>query len=881
MVIRLPRFLRRALAPFKWAARARDIDQEMAFHVEALIRECTRSGMSEAEAEREARRRFGSRLRFKEQAQDLFSARAVENFLRDIRLAGRTVRRSPGFALAVVLTLALGIGGNTAIFSVVDQLLLRPLPYPDGDRLVTIYEADLGSLKHFSVSPANWLDWQRQSRTLQQIATWRSSSVTLTGMGEPVQLNAQVVSSEFFPLLGVPPFLGRTVSEQDDRPNAPIVAVLSYQCWQTRFGGDPQVLRHVVRMNGRPVEIVGVMPASFRFLYQDTDLWTAARLDRHQPWRQTAGRFLNAIGRVRPGITVAAARTEMTRLAARLASTYAFNQNTTVDVVPLRQELTGPVHTALVMLYAAVGLLLAIACFNVASLLLARAASRQRDVAIRMAIGAGRLAIVRQIVVETVLFALAGGVLGFLLARWSVDALMGFAPRELLAGATIVIDTRVFAYAMGVSLVTGFVAGLFPALAVGRGAVTAWIHAGSRSITHPARVRYALLICQVSLTVLLLCGAGLLVRTLMALNEANRGFDTHDLLTMQVQLPAGRYNAARALAFYHEVLSALRAVPGVNSVAAANSLPVIGTPRGATSFYRLASGHAVSGNSGDGTAVIRIVSAGYFQALRVPVLQGREFSESDDANPTPGFVVNEAFARTFLSNTDPLRESLSVWMQDQNPYLPIIGVVGDVSEGSIKASAQPTVFYSLRQMPETGIFGLTLFLRGRQPTAIASAAIDAIHALDKDLAVTKIRTVEQALTDSVAREQLNAGLSAAFALSGLVLAALGVYGLLAFLVAERTKEIGLRITLGAQPDQLIRSVIAQGLRLVAIGASIGVGGALVLFRRGRSLLFGVTPYDVETYAIVLAILFAVAIIAAYIPANRAARVEPMAALRQD
>jgi putative ABC transport system permease protein len=886
MGLRLPRFVRRLVGPLTWNARETEMEQELAFHVDALIRDQVRAGMTEAEAERVVRRRFGNRLRLKEQGHDIFSLRVADDLVRDVRHTARGLRRSPGFAIAVVLTLALGIGANTAIFSVVDQVLLRPLPYPDGDRLVTIYEAGLGEPKHFSVSPANWLDWQRQSGTLQQVAVWRPFSAALTGFAEPTRLEAQLVSSEFFPVLGVRPLLGRTISERDDRPNAPPVLVLSYRLWQQRFAGDPGVVGRVVQLNDRPAEIVGVMPAGFHFIYLDTDFWGALRLDRNAPWRQTSGRFLNAVGRVKSSTTVAAARTELMRLAAKLASTYAFNKNTTVDVVPLRQELTGQVQMSLVALYGAVGLLLAIACFNVASLLLARSASRQREIAIRTALGAGRPAIVRQLLVESLLLALTGGIVGIFLARWLLEALIAFAPADLLRVETIAVDRRVLVYAIGVSIVTGVAAGLIPAVTAARRSVLTWMHAGGRTVTQSAGIRRALVVCQVALTVVLLCGAGLLIRTIVALNHVNGGFDKHDLLTMEVQLPIVRaYSAAGAEAFYREALADLRAIPGVESAAAANSLAVIGTPRGATSFYRLSSGHPPidrpSASSGDGTAVIRVVSPGYFHTLRIPVLRGREFNDADAANPAPGFVVNEAFATTFLSDTDSLKESLSVWMQNENPYQPVIGVVGDVSEGSIKASAQPTVFYSLQQMPETGLLGMTFFLRTSQPLAMAPMAVRAIHDLDKNLPVTKVQTVENALAESLAREQVSAIVSAAFAASGLFLAALGLYGLLACLVAQRTKEIGIRITLGAQIGPLVRSVVRDGLVLVAAGAAIGVGGAMAAFRLVDSLLFGVRSNDMSTYAVAVTLLFIVAAFASYVPARRAAGVEPVVALREE
>jgi putative ABC transport system permease protein len=852
------------------------MDQEMAFHVESLTREYVRSGLSEAEAERAARRRFGSMIRLKEQGHDVRSARIVEDLVRDVRHTGRGLRRTPGFAVAVIVTLALGIGGNTAIFSVVDQLLLRPLPYPEGDQLLRIYESFSAASPKNSVSPANWLDWQRESRTLEGLAAWRTSAYTLTGVGEPTRVNAQLVSSEFFPLLGVQPLLGRTVSEQDDRPNAPLVAVLSYELWQRRFAGDPNVIGRVVQFNDRPVEIIGVMPAGFRFIYQDNDVWAASRLDRHQPWRETSGRFISVVARLKTGTTMAAARAEMEAMAQRLAATYEFNKNTTVTLVPLREELTGQVQASLLILYAAVGVLLSIACFNVANLLLARAASRRREIAIRTSLGAGRLAIVRQLLVESLLLAVAGGALGIALARWSLGALLAFAPADLLRVPDLSVDRRVLLYAFGLSVLTGLVVGLVPAVLMARRAIVGSLRAGGSNATVSPRVRQTLVVCQVAMTVVLLCGAGLLVRTVIALSRVNNGFDKHGVLTMEVGLPGTRYTPERRVAFYRDAVSRLRALPSVESAAAANSLAVIGTPRAGTVFHRLGTPELPINDRP--AAFIRVVTPGYFRTLRIPVLRGREFTEADDANAAAGFIVNEAFAKAYLSDVDPLAVSLSVWMEDENPHLPVIGVVGNVSEGSVRDNPQPTVFYSHRRMPETG---MTLFVRTSQPEALTKPAVAALHAIDSNLAVTKIRTFESALGESLARERLSALVAGGFALSGLLLASLGLYGLLAFLVAERTKEIGIRIALGAHLGRLTRSVIGGGLRLVGIGAAIGVGGSVLLLRWFGTLLFGVTPYDLSTYATVVTLFCAVAALASYIPARRAARVEPLVALRQE
>ncbi|NUR52812.1 MAG: FtsX-like permease family protein, partial [Acidobacteria bacterium] len=468
MALRPPRFIHRVLALFRWHSRDRDMEREMAFHLEFLARGYARDGLSEADAQRAARRRFGNLTRLKERGHDERTMRLAEDVTRDVRHAARGLWRSPGFSLAVILTLALGIGGNTAVFSAVDQLLLRPLPYPDGDQLVTVAES-VGPHSHADVSPANWLDWQRESHTFRRFAAWRSWSFTLTGAGEPRRVNGQQVSSEFFPLLGVAPLLGRTISDADDRPNGPRVAVLSYRAWQDALGGDARVIGRTVRLDELPYEIVGVMPAGFRFVQQDVDVWTPWQLDRNRPWRETTdGRFIQVVGRLAAGATIGTARSEMEGIARRLAATYPFNQNTSVIVTPLRETLTGQVRTSVLVLFAGVGVLLAIACVNVGNMLLARSASRQREIAIRASLGAGRWAIARSMLVESLLLAAVGGALGLGLARGSLDALLAVAPPNMLGVSELFIDRRVLIYAFGLSLATGAIAGLAPTIVFAR-----------------------------------------------------------------------------------------------------------------------------------------------------------------------------------------------------------------------------------------------------------------------------------------------------------------------------------------------------------------------------------------------------------------------------
>ena len=877
MPLRTPRFVRRLLALFTWDKRDQEMEQEMAFHIQSRKDELMRSGMSEDEAEHLARRRFGNLTRLKERGHDERTMRSAEDVMRDVRHAARGLWRSPGFSVAVILTLTLGIGGNTAVFSVVDQLLLRPLPYPDGNQLVMVDELSLGRNSRADVSPANWLDWQRESRTFRQFAAWQLRAFTLTGAGEPRRVTAQLVSSEFFPLLGVAPLLGRTISDQDDRPNAARVAVISYRAWQNQLGGDRRAIGSIVQLDDRPYEIVGVMPAGFRFVREDIDVWTASQLDRNRPWRNTTdGRFIQVVGRLANGATIGAARSEMEGIARRLAATYAFNKNTSVTVTPLREVLTGQVRTSVLVLFAGVGVLLAIACFNVANMLLARSASRQREIAIRASLGAGRWAIARSVLLESLLLAVAGGALGLGLARWSLDALLAISPANLLGVSELFIDRRVLIYAFGLSLVTGGIAGLASTLLFARRSMADALRTRGSKAGHAPRVRQALVVVQVAMTVVLLCGAGVLVRTLIALDRAPLGFDADDVLTMRLAISPARYPDQRPRDFYRDALTRLRALPGIESAAVAASLPMIGSPRGGTSFHELGTPERLA--SERPRTVVRMVGPGYFRTLRIPVLDGREFTDADNESPIGGFVVNETFARTYLSERDPLTTSISVRMMEDNPYLPIIGVVGDVSEGSVRAASQPTVFYSHGRMPWAT---MTLFVRAGQPESVGTPVTAVLHDLDPTLVVSNIRTIESALAESLARERISALISTSFGVSGLLLAVLGLYGLLAYLVAERTKDIGIRIALGARLARITGSVVSGGLALVAIGVAVGIAGSLLLLRSLGALLFGVTPYDVPTYATVVMLMSAIAALACYVPARRAARIEPLAALRHD
>jgi predicted permease len=861
--------------PFISQTRDKDMSDEMAFHIESTTRDLIDAGMSETDARFEARRRFGSVLKQKEAGHEIRVGRFFEDVLRDTKVMARGLRRSLGFTLAVVLTLALGIGANTAIFSIVDQVLLRPLPYPQGDKLVMVYERP-DSIAENSVSPANWLDWQNESRTLEEFAAWQTRSDTLTGAGEATQLRVQAVSHEFFSVLRVGPMFGRVISAEDDRPNAPPTALISHRLWQNRFGGDRNVLGRFIELDDVTYQVVGVMPATFRFVYQDIDVWAPSQLDRARPWRDNEGRFINVVGRLSDDTDLDTARTEMDRIGRRLASMYEFNKNSTSVLVPLREVLTGTVETSLLILYLAVGVLLAIACFNIANLLIARAASRRQEIAVRTSLGAGRAVIIRQLLVESLMLALIGGALGIGLARWSLDALLAFAPASLLGVPDLRIDTRILMYVAGLSVLTGVAAGLVPSFIVARRSVVSSLNANNSRVTHSPRVRQALVVAQVAMTVVLLCGAGLLVRTVVALNNVSHGFEPRGLVTMRIALSPTRYPREQSAAFFRSAIEAIRALPGVQAAAAGTSVPVVGGSRAGTSFH-VRSTPVVPRSQMPG-ATIRVVTPGYFRALGIPVLRGREFTAADEANPAPGFVVNDAFVKQRLAGLDPLRESLMVRMQPENPYAPIIGIVGDVSERSVRGEARPTIYYSHRQLSDAG---MTLFVRSDHPAAAAEAAIGVIRRLDPNVPVTQVVTFDEALSERLTQERLSAAVSGAFALSGLLLASLGLYALLAFLVTERTREIGLRMALGAHGSELTWSVVKNGLRLVAIGAVAGVALSLAVLPLFGTLLFGVKPADALTYAIVLTLLGVVAGFASYVPARRAARVQPLTALRQE
>jgi putative ABC transport system permease protein len=877
---RIRMFFIRILNVFRRSRLDNDLSEQLDAHREMIKADLIEHGMAPSAAEAAARRAMGNDAMVRELSRDAMVHRLIDVCIRDVRYAFRSLLKTPVFTLTVVLTLALGIGANTAIFSIVDRLLLRALPFPNGEQLVMLHENRSRSSR-MDVSPANWLDWQQYSRSFESLAAWSNRFPSnLTGAGDPERLDAETVSHEFFPLVGVRPLIGRVFSPEDDRPGASPTAVLSYSLWQRKFAGDPQIIGKQIELNARGVEVIGVMPAGFHFFSNDTDIWQPFALDRNRPWRDLAGRFLPyVVGRVKPSVTPEAAQREMETIAARLSEQYVFNRDTSVRVIPLREVMTGQVRTSLLVLLAAVGVLLLIACSNVANLLLARSAYRRREIAIRASLGAGRGAIVRQLLIESVVLASAGGVVGVFMAWWGVGLLLALVPASLLQVSDVPIDGWVLLYTLGLSVLTGVVVGLAPALPVLHIDVVEHLQTGGRSVTARTRLRQGLIVLQVAMTVVLLCGAGLLVRSLLALTGDATGVDATGVLTMRIELPGARYNPERQAAFFREVTDRLQSLPGVQSASAANDIPV-NTLRSAGTSLVIAGQNELPPNERPRTRV-RVAMLGYFKTLGIPLLKGRDFSQDDEIAGAPRvFIVNQAFAKKYFGNDDALSASISVNMErPENPYGRIIGIAGDVKEGSLRGNPEPTVFYNHRQFRMFP--GMTVFVRTSRGAEIAREATQIVRDLDRNLPVIEVRMLEDAFAESAARERLNAVVSGAFAVCALLLASLGLYGLLAFTVAERTNEIGIRMALGARSLKVLRMIMGHGLRLVAFGAVVGLVIAFAVSRFLESLLFGITSHDLATFIGVPAVLAVVSAFAVLIPALRATRVNPLVALRKD
>jgi putative ABC transport system permease protein len=794
--------------------------------------------------------------------------------LQDLIYGLRWLRKNPGFTLLAVLMLAVGIGVNTAMFSVINAVLLQPLPYTEADRIVWMNESG-SEVANRMVSYPNFLDWRARNQVFESMSTFRGWFVNITGTGEPESVNARMVTSDYFKVMRVSPFMGRDFTPEDDKPGAAPVTLISYGTWQQRFGGDPNAVGKSILLDDKAYTIIGVLPESF--VHQGPPpLWILiGPFNWSERDTRTGG---NVIARLKPGVTIEQARSDMNRIAQELLQEYpvANAGANTVNVLSLQDSITGNVSTALKILFGAVGLVLLIACANVANLLLARAAARRKEFAVRAALGASRARIFRQMLIESLLLAVIAGALGLILASWTTALFASVAHETVPRMAGLKLDTKVLGFSFLVSLLTGILFGAMPALRFSKTDLQDTLKDSSSTTTagQSKRLRGALVVVEVALSVALLVGAGLLVKSMFVLLRTDNNFNPNGVLTMELKVSRGRYQKRGELGrLLHQVLDKLKEVPGVESASLSTTLPGLRdwqndiVPEG----YEVRPGEMINVDWS-------IVSADYFQTMNVPILQGRTFSKDEDEQGKKVVLVDETLARRFWPNENAVGKRIKYNGPDWHE---IIGVVKQV--GIYGSEAKPLIKIYTPMGPAAAQRNSRLSIRSStgDPESLAAAVAHAVHELDKDLPVVEAETLENILAREASTRRFNAMLFSVFAALALVLAATGVYGVLSYSVSQRTHEVGIRMALGAGSRDVVRLFMGQGLRLVFLGLVIGLGSALVLTRLMSSLLFGVSTTDVATFVAVGVGLMVVGVFACYMPARRATRVDPLVALRYE
>jgi putative ABC transport system permease protein len=811
------------------------------------------------------------------------------NLISDLRYGIRLLARNPGFTLVAVVALALGIGANTAIFSVVNGVLLRPLPFPDSGRLMSLYEVDQRHLGNSSsTSYPDFFDWRAQNHTFERLAAYHDSELTLTGLDQPAHLNTEMVSYDLFPLLGVSPVLGRGFLPEEEKAGSHVL-IMSHEFWESRFGSDPKIVGRTLTLNNVNYSVVGVMPAGFNFPLNSgpASLWTTIAADAEAEGgdkpstEQRGSHFLSVIGRLKPNVAPAQAAAEMDVIAQGIAKQFPdTNRTRGVTIRPELEDLVGDIRPALMVLFGAVGCVLLIACANVANLLLARATSRYKEIAIRASLGAGRWRVIRQLVSESILLSALGGGLGFLLALWGVDVLLKLSPDSIPRLGQVRLDGSVLAFTVLVSVLTGVIFGLVPAWQLTKSDFNQTLKEGGRSSTdgsHHNRLRNFLVIAETAISMILLVGAGLLITSYLRLQRVDPGFNPHQLLTFSFELSEAKYPYAQRINFYRQFLTRLQATPGIRSAASILPLP-LSDSRISVSFE--VEGRPVA-KSDEPSAWFRVVSPKYFSTMGVQLLKGREFSERDDAQAPGVIIVNEEFARRFFPNEDVMGKHIKPGASGLGKAMmrEVVGVVADVKHLGLGRPDTPEYYVPYAQC----LFDPMTFVARTQgdPRGMLDAVRNNLHGLDKDLPVYAVRTMDDYLAASVAQPRFNTLLLGIFAGMALLLSAVGLYGVMAYTVGQRTHEIGIRMALGAEPHDVLKMVIGRGLGLTLAGVALGLVGAMALSRFLSGMLFGVLGRDPATLAGVSLVLLAVAALACYVPARRATRVDPMVALRHD
>ena len=802
----------------------------------------------------------------------------MDSIIKDIRYGLRSLLKRPGFTVIALIALALGIGANTAIFSLVNAVVLQPLPYPEPDELVWMWGNIRNAGNRASVSPLDFLDFRSQNKTFEQFAASGSlpGSGNLTGSGEPERLTVSLVTGNYFDAFGVRPALGRGFSLQNEKPGQDQVIVLSHAFWQKRFGGDPSIVNKTIVLDGKACEVIGVMPADV-VLPQPADLWVPMNFDVDPGMKQRKAHFLRPIGRLKQGVTLAQAQADTDIIAAQLEQLYPeSNTGWNLRLVPLREQLVGGTRATLFILFGAVGLVLLIACANVANLLMVRAAARQREIALRTALGASRFRIARQMITESLLLAIIGGALGALLATWGMQLLVRLSEDSIPRTANVRIDATVLAFTFLISLVTGVLFGLAPALRTVKVNLIDSLKDGLRGAGESAlrnRTRSLLVVFESALAVMLLIGAGLLVRSLIALQNVDPGFDPNNVLTLRIDLPRQKYDTPEKTSnFFSQLETRVAGLPGVEAVGFVTELPMSGQLNDMPFSIE---GRPVASMSQGFGADFRRVNQDYFNALRIPLLRGRNFTEQEVRQSAKVILVSQQLVDQVLPNEEPLGKRLVMAMGGV-PF-EIIGVVGDIRHNSLGSPALPAMY-----MPSLEPTRKNLVIRTQvDPLSIVGGVRKEVQALDPDQPIAAVRTMDDWVTRSTATPRYRTTLLGLFAVLAMILAATGIYGVMSYSVTQRTHEIGVRMALGARRLDVLKLVVRQGMLLTLVGVALGLAGAFALTRVMSTLLFGVTAKDPLTFGVVAALLIAVAFLACFVPARRATKVDPLTALRYE